>query len=157
MKKITINPNRIGLDEAYMQMAEVWAKRSKANRAQVGAILVKDEQICSDGYNGMPRNWNDDDDDVCETYDESGNLVTKKALLHAESNLLMKLARNGGAQTNGSTLYVTLAPCEDCAKLICQAGIARVVYRTPYRLTNGIDFLKKANIQVCQLPYIGGK
>ena len=69
MKKITINPNRIGLDEAYMQMAEVWAKRSKANRAQVGAILVKDEQICSDGYNGMPRNWNDDDDDVCETYD----------------------------------------------------------------------------------------
>ena len=149
--EISINPNRIDLDEAYLQMAEIWAKRSKANRAQVGAILVKDEQICSDGYNGMPRGW---DNDVCEEFDSSGKLVTKQGLLHAESNLLMKLARNGNVKSTDSTLYVTLAPCHECAKLISQAGIARVVYRTPYRLTGGLDFLKKAKIKVDHLPYI---
>lgn len=158
---ISTNPNRIDLDEAYMQMAEIWAKRSKANRKQVGALIVKDRQIISDGYNGMPAG---DEDDVCEYWDEEiipnqeydhtrthFVLKTKPEVLHAESNALAKIAENGGVGAQGATLYVTMSPCKECAKLIKQAKIKRVVYREHYRDTGGIDFLTKRGVKVEQL------
>lgn len=148
LPNIEINPNRIEIDEAYMQMAEVWAKRSKANRMQVGALLVKDSQIISDGFNGMPSGW---DDDTCEYYTDAGVLATKPELLHAESNVFSKISKNGGQGAEGATLYVTLSPCGECAKLIGQNKVARVVYRTPYRLMAGLETLKKFKIEVCQL------
>lgn len=153
--EITINPKRLELDETYLQMAEIWAKRSKANRMQVGALLVKNNQIISDGYNGMPVGW---DNDVCEYWDESidpPTMLTKPELLHAESNVLSKISKNGGIGAEGATLYVTLSPCKECAKLIGQNKVARVVYRTPYRLTDGLDILSKFKIPHLQLisPY----
>jgi dCMP deaminase len=146
---LTINPNRIELDEAYMQMAEVWAKRSKANRLQVGALVVVGRQIISDGYNGMPSGWKDD---VCEVYGPNGDLITKPELLHAESNALLKLCRHGGMGADGGTLYSTDSPCPECAKLANQAGIRRAVYRRQYRLTDGLDMLRTLGIEVVQLP-----
>jgi dCMP deaminase len=151
---ITINPNRIELDEAYMQMAEVWAQRSKANRLQVGALIVKDRQIISDGYNGMPSGVADD---TCEYFangvDDAQGLRTKPEVLHAESNALMKIAENGGVGAQGATLYTTYSPCPECAKLIKQAKIARVVYRNSYRLPDGILMLRKLGVRVDHLPY----
>lgn len=153
-QQLSINPNRIELDEAYMQMAEVWAKRSKANRLQVGALLVKDRQIISDGYNGMPAG---SPDDVCEFYeyrerdDVAPVLRTKPIVLHAESNALLKIAKNGGTGADGATLYTTYSPCPECAKLIKQAGVSRVVYRNNYRLLDGIDMLKSLGVPVEQL------
>ena len=158
--KLTINPDRIDLDEAYMQMAEVWAKRSKANRLQVGALIVKDEQIISDGYNGMPRGM-EGDDEVCEfwwvdpdntTPGYTGEMKTKPMLLHAESNALMKLAKNGGKGADGATLYTKYSPCPECSKLIKQAKIARVVYRHAYRLSEGVEMLRKLGVEVHQIP-----
>ncbi len=149
LAQLSTNPNRIDLDEAYLQMAEIWARRSKANRTQVGAILVKDKQIISDGYNGMPAG---ETDDVCEYLDEDGSLRTKPEVLHAESNALMKLARNGGASSDGATLYQTLSPCLECAKLIKQSGIKRVVFRDIYRITDGIHFLRKRGVEVDHQP-----
>jgi dCMP deaminase len=150
LPNILINPNRIELDEAYLQMAEVWAKRSKANRLQVGAIIVKDKRIISDGYNGMPSG---SEDDVCEYYDgldEEGDIVlkTKSLVLHAESNALMKLAAAGGEGAHGATMYITDSPCPECAKLIKQAGIARVVYRREYRITTGTEMLRALGVTV---------
>ena len=150
---IVINPNRIDLDECYMQMAEIWAKRSKANRFQVGALIIKNHQIISDGYNGMPA---DSEDDVCEFYDENGNLVTKPEVLHAESNALTKIAKNGGVGASGATLYVTLSPCFECAKLIKQSKIKRVLFRHLYRKDDGIRFLRKEGVEVIQLPLPSG-
>ena len=160
MDKLCINPDRIGLDEAYMQMAEVWAKRSKAVRKQVGAIMVKDHQIISDGYNGMPAG-SEGDDDVCEEYSyvdysegyeaAKKSIITKPEVLHGESNCLLKIAKLGGRGAEGSTMYVTMSPCPECAKLIIQAKVARVVYREKYRLTAGIDMLMKYKIQVDQI------
>lgn len=161
--ELTINPNRIELDEAYMQMAEIWAKRSKANRSQVGALIVKDKQIISDGYNGMPAGV---EDDVCEYWESfpphevdylvenppPGILRTKPEVLHAESNALLKISENGGIGAQGATLYTTLSPCPECAKLIKQAKIKRVVYRHKYRLTEGLDLLRKLGVEVVQLP-----
>jgi dCMP deaminase len=149
-EQITINPNRIDLDEAYMQMAEVWAKRSKANRSQVGALIVRNKQIISDGYNGMPAG---DQDDTCEVWAGAvgGPMLTKPEVLHAESNALMKITENGGVGAQGATLYATMSPCFECAKLIKQAKIARVVYRTKYRITDGIDMLVRRGIVVEQL------
>lgn len=141
---IYINPNRIELDEAYMQMAEVWAKRSKANRLQVGAVVVNNNQIISDGYNGMPSGSSDD---TCE-YWKDDILTTKEHVLHAESNAILKLAANGGMGARGATLYVTHSPCPECAKLIKQSGISRVVFRNKYRITAGIDMLSKLNVKV---------
>jgi dCMP deaminase len=148
VEKLCINPNRIDLDEAYLQMAEIWAKRSKANRKQVGALLVKDKQIISDGYNGMPAG---DDDEVCEYVDEGGNLVTRPELMHAESNALMKLAENGGLGAQDATMYLTMSPCLPCAKLMKQAKIKRVVFRERYRETDGIEFLTTRGVEVVQL------
>lgn len=146
--KLTINQDRVELDEAYMQMAEVWAKRSKGNRLQVGALIVKDRQIISDGYNGMPAG---DEDDVCEFIGDDHALHTKPEVLHAESNALMKIAENGGVGAQGGTLYTTVSPCFECAKLIKQAKITRVVFRNLYRETGGIDMLLKRGVVVEQL------
>jgi len=161
MEPITTNPNRIDLDEAYMQMAEVWAQRSKANRKQVGALIVKDKQIISDGYNGMPAG---DEDDTCEYWDDEvlpnedhdhtrrqWVLKTKPEVLHAESNALAKIAENGGVGAQDATLYVTMSPCRECAKLIKQAKIRRVVFRELYRDNGGIEFLIKRGVEVSQL------
>ena len=126
-------------DDKYLQMAAVWAKNSYCKRRQVGALLVKDKMIISDGYNGTPSGF----ENVCE--DENG--ITKPYVLHAEANAITKVAKSGNS-SDGSTLYVTASPCIECAKLIIQAGIRRVVYRDEYRLTDGIDLLSRAGIEV---------
>lgn len=156
--ELSINQDRVELDEAYMQMAEVWAKRSKGVRLQVGALIVKDRQIISDGYNGMPAG---DPDDVCEYWHVdpnrdreagyTGEIRTKPEVLHAESNALMKIAENGGVGAQGGTLYTTVSPCFECSKLIKQAKIKRVVFRHLYRNTEGIDMLLKRGVVVEQL------
>ena len=126
-------------DNSYIQMAAVWAKNSYCKRRQVGALLVKDRMIISDGYNGTPSGF----ENICE--DENG--VTKPYVLHAEANAITKVAKSGNNST-GATLYVTASPCLECAKLIIQSGISRVVYRDEYRLTDGVDLLRKAGIEV---------
>ena len=126
-------------DEKYLAMAEVWAGNSYCRRRQVGALLVKDRMIISDGYNGTPSGF----ENICE--DENG--VTKPYVLHAEANAISKVAKSGYS-SDGATLYVTASPCIECAKLIIQAGIRRVVYKDEYRLTDGIDLLKRAGIEV---------
>ena len=120
-------------------MAAVWAKNSYCKRRQVGALLVKDRMIISDGYNGTPSGF----ENICE--DENG--VTKPYVLHAEANAITKVAKSGN-NSKGATLYVTASPCMACAKLIIQSGISRVVYRDEYRLTDGVDLLRKAGIEV---------
>ena len=127
------------LDERYLRMARVWAENSYCTRRQVGALVVKDKMIISDGYNGTPSGF----ENICE--DE--NNLTKPYVLHAEANAITKLARSSN-NSDGSTLYVTASPCIECAKLIIQAGIKRVVYGEKYRLTDGIDLLRRANIEV---------
>ena len=127
------------VDYRYLRMARIWAENSYCKRRQVGALVVKDKMIISDGYNGTPSGF----ENVCE--DESG--VTKPYVLHAEANAITKLARSGN-NSEGSTLYVTASPCIECAKLIIQAGIRRVVYAEKYRLTDGIDLLTRAGVEV---------
>jgi len=133
------------LDKTYMRMAEELAKLSYAERKKVGCLIVKDTQIISEGYNGTPAGF----DNVCEYYDYVDHLYTKPEVLHAESNAITKLARSTNSSSE-STLYVTLAPCYDCAKLIIQAGIKRVVYKDKYA-RNGLDLLKKAKIEITTL------
>ena len=127
------------LDYRYLRMACVWAENSYCKRRRVGALVVKEKMIISDGYNGTPSGF----ENICE--DENG--ITKPYVLHAEANAITKLARSGN-NSDGSTLYVTASPCIECAKLIIQAGIKRVVYGEEYRLTEGIDLLRRANIEV---------
>ena len=129
-------------DQRYLEMASVWARNSYCKRRQVGAILVKDRMIISDGYNGTPSGF----ENVCE--DENG--VTKPYVLHAEANAITKVAQSGNS-SEGATLYVTASPCLECAKLIIQAGIKRVVYTDEYRLTDGIDLLRRAGIECEQV------
>jgi len=131
--------NQKKLDETYLAMAAVWGRLSYADRMKVGVLVVKDNQIISDGYNGTPRGFSN----VCE--DENGETV--KEVLHAETNALSKLAR-GSQSSIGSTLYTTLSPCFDCAKLIYQSGIVRVVCGEAYRDTSGIDFLRELGVDV---------
>lgn len=126
-------------------MATVWAKNSYCARRQVGAILVKDKMIISDGYNGTPSGF----ENVCE--DENG--VTKPYVLHAEANAITKVAKSSNS-SDGSTLYVTASPCIECAKLIIQAGIKRVVYHDEYRITDGLDLLRRAGIEVVKYDSI---
>jgi len=126
-------------DRSYMEMAGIWAQNSYCKRRKVGALIVKDRMIISDGYNGTPSGF----ENVCE--DESG--VTKPYVLHAEANAITKVAQSGNS-SKGSTLYVTASPCIECSKLIIQSGIKRVVYRDEYRLTDGVDLLRKAGIEV---------
>jgi len=131
------------LDKRYIRMAIIWAENSYCKRRQVGALIVKDKMIISDGYNGTPSGF----ENVCE--DE--NNVTKPYVLHAEANAITKIARSSNS-SDGATLYVTAAPCIECAKLIIQAGIKRVVYSSHYRLEEGIDLLKRAQIEVLFIP-----
>ena len=127
------------LDVRYMRMARIWAENSYCKRRRVGALIVKDKMIISDGYYGTPSGF----ENVCE--DE--NNVTKPYVLHAEANAITKIARSGN-NSDGATLYVTTSPCIECAKLIIQAGIRRVIYGEKYRIEDGINLLKRANIDV---------
>ena len=129
-------------DRRYLEMAALWAKNSYCKQRQVGALLVRDRMIISDGYNGTPSGF----ENICE--DENG--VTKPYVLHAEANAITKVAQSGNS-SQGATLYVTASPCVECAKLIIQAGITRVVYSDEYRLTDGIDLLRRAGIEVEKL------
>ena len=130
---------KIELDKRYLRMASIWSENSYCKRRQVGALIVKDKMIISDGYNGTPSGF----ENVCE--DE--NNVTYPYVLHAEANAITKIARSNN-NSEGATLYVTDSPCIECAKLIIQAGMRRVVYSRQYRLDDGIQLLKKANIEV---------
>jgi dCMP deaminase len=130
---------KIALDKRYLRMARIWSENSYCKRRQVGALIVKNKMIISDGYNGTPSGF----ENVCE--DE--NNVTYPYVLHAEANAITKIARSNN-NSEGATLYVTDSPCIECAKLIIQAGIKRVVYSRQYRLDDGIQLLKKANIEV---------
>jgi len=127
------------LDRRYMHMAFIWAENSYCKRRKVGALLVKDKMIISDGYNGTPSGF----ENVCE--DE--NDITRPYVLHAEANAITKVARSNNS-SEGATLYITSSPCIECAKLIIQAGIRRVVFSENYRLSDGIDLLKRADIEL---------
>ncbi len=131
------------LDMRYLRMARIWSENSYCQRRQVGALVVKDKMIISDGYNGTPSGF----ENVCEDEDN----VTKPYVLHAEANAITKIARSGN-NSEGSTLYVTDAPCIECSKLIIQAGIKRVIYAREYRLTDGLDLMRRAGIEVIYMP-----
>jgi len=131
-------------DKAYLKMALEWGKLSHCKRKQVGALIVKDRMIISDGFNGTPTGF----DNCCE--DESG--ATKWEVLHAEANAILKVA-SSTQSAKEATLYITLSPCTQCSKLIHQAGIKRVVYANAYKDPSGLDFLKKAGVSLTYLPY----
>ncbi|MEY4334410.1 MAG: Caulobacter phage Cr30 [Bacteroidota bacterium] len=136
---------------AYMDVAERFAQLSSARRLHVGAIVVKDDRIISIGYNGMPAGWDNDCED--QIYEEDGfhiTLKTKPEVLHAETNAIAKLARSNESGM-GATMFITHAPCLDCAKLIYQSGINIVLYRNAYRDTSGVSFLEKSGITVMQI------
>ena len=131
-------------DIAYLKMASEWANLSYCKRKQVGALIVKDRMIISDGYNGTPSGF----ENICET-----NLgETKWYVLHAEANAILKVA-SSTQSSEGATLYQTLSPCKDCSKLIYQSGIKRVVFRTKYKDTEGVDFLIKAGVKISHIPF----
>ena len=130
---------KAALDCRYARMARIWAENSYCVRRKVGALVVKDNMIISDGYNGTPTGF----ENICE--DE--NNVSKPYVLHAEANAITKLARSSNS-SDGATLYVTASPCIECAKLIIQSGIKRVIYTEKYRLTDGIELLERAGIEV---------
>ena len=130
-------------DQAYLKMAQIWGQLSYCERKKVGALIVKDRMIISDGYNGTPSGF----ENVCEDEDH----FTKWYVLHAEANAILKVAAST-QYCNGATLYITLSPCKECSKLIHQAGIKRLVYATTYKDTSGLDFLKKAGIELFHLP-----
>ena len=130
------------LDCRYLRMAQIWAENSYCKRRRVGALVVKDKMIISDGYNGTPSGF----DNICE--DETN--TTYPYVLHAEANAITKLARSSN-NSDGATLYVTASPCIECAKLIIQAGIKRVIYGEEYRLSDGLDLMRKAGIEVLLL------
>jgi dCMP deaminase len=130
------------LDSRYLKMAEVWAENSYCKRRKVGALIVKDKMIISDGYNGTPSGF----ENICE--DENGK--TKSYVLHAEANAITKVAKSGNS-SEGATLYVTTSPCIECSKLIIQAGIKRVVFIEKYRNTEGLDLLKRVGVDVVHL------
>lgn len=130
------------LDSRYLRMAKIWAENSYCRRRRVGAIIVKDSMIISDGFNGTPSGF----ENVCE--DENGS--TKAYVLHAEANAITKVARSNNS-SDGATLYVTASPCIECAKLIIQSGIKRVVFDEMYRLCDGIDLLRRAGVETIHL------
>ena len=132
-------------DKRYLRMARIWAENSYCERRKVGAIIVKDSMIISDGFNGTPSGF----ENVCE--DESGS--TKPYVLHAEANAITKVARSNNS-SQGATLYVTASPCLECSKLIIQAGIKRVVFNELYRLCDGIELLQRANIDVVHIENV---
>ena len=132
----------MALDQRYLRMARIWAENSYCQRRKVGALVVKDKMIISDGYNGTPSGF----ENVCEDADN----VTKPYVLHAEANAITKLARSNN-NSDGSTLYITDSPCIECAKLIIQAGIKRVVFAQKYRLVDGLELLQRANIELLRI------
>ena len=133
--------NQLRYDLAYLRMAKEWAKLSHCTRKQVGALLVKNGVIISDGYNGTPSGFpNTCENDIGETH---------WYVLHAEANAILKVAKSTN-NSHGSTLYITLSPCKDCCKLILQSGITRMVYLDAYKDTTAIDFLKNSGIEVVQ-------
>lgn len=136
------------LDLRYLRMARIWAENSYCVRRKVGALIVKDKMIISDGYNGTPSGF----ENICE--DENGK--TKSYVLHAEANAITKIARSNNS-SDGATMYVTASPCIECAKLIIQAGIKRVVYSEKYRLEDGLDLLRRAGIEVVYLEHDSGQ
>ncbi|QCD36128.1 dCMP deaminase family protein [Muribaculum gordoncarteri] len=133
------------LDKRYLRMARIWSENSYCQRRKVGALLVKDQMIISDGYNGTPAGF----ENVCE--DENG--VTKPYVLHAEANAITKVARIGNS-SEGSTLYITASPCLECSKLIIQAGIKRVVYNDLYRIQDGLEILRRAGVECIHIAEI---
>lgn len=132
-------------DKAYLRMAAEWATLSHCERKQVGALIVKDSMIISDGYNGTPTGF----DNKCE--DEEGK--TQWHVLHAEANAIMKVAKSTN-NSNGATLYITLSPCRECSKLVLQSGIKRVVYMNAYKDDSGLKFLEKAGVEIVHIPNI---
>lgn len=139
---MTDEEKQYNLDNRYLRMAQIWAENSYCHRRQVGALVVKDKAIISDGYNGTISGF----DNVCE--DNDG--ITYPYVLHAEANAITKLARSNH-NSDGGTLYVTASPCIECAKLIIQAGIKRVVYAEKYRLEDGLDLLRKVGVEVVNI------
>ncbi|MBQ3190306.1 MAG: dCMP deaminase family protein [Bacteroides sp] len=135
----TSEEKQLLLDKRYIRMAQIWAENSYCNRRKVGALIVKDKMIISDGYNGTPSGF----ENICE--DDNG--LTKPYVLHAEANAITKIACSSNSSA-GATMYVTTSPCIECAKLIIQAGIKRVIYSEKYRLEDGLDLLRRANIEV---------
>lgn len=131
------------LDRRYLRMARIWSENSYCKRRKVGAILVKDKMIISDGFNGTPSGF----PNICESEDG----VTFPYVLHAEANAITKVARSNNS-SEGSTLYVSTSPCMECSKLIIQAGIKRVVFSDIYRITDGLDLLRNAGIEIVHLP-----
>jgi dCMP deaminase len=138
------------LAQAYMKTAETFAELSHARRLHVGAIVVKDDRIISIGYNGMPSGWDNDCEDAVQHSDDTVTLKTKPEVLHAETNAIAKLAKSNESGLDAS-LFVTHAPCMDCAKLIYQSGISTVYYRNSYRESTGLDFLTKSGVWVIKL------
>ena len=132
-------------DTAYLKMAQEWAKLSHCERKKVGALIVKDRMIISDGYNGTPTGF----DNCCE--DENGE--TRWYVLHAEANALTKIAKSNH-NADGATLYITLSPCKECSKLILQAGIKRVVYLNAYKDDSGLKFLEESGIELCKIDIV---
>lgn len=135
----------LDLDKRYLRMAAIWAENSYCTRRKVGALIVKDKMIISDGYNGTPAGF----ENVCELEDGT----TKPYVLHAEANAITKIARSGNS-SEGATIYVTTSPCIECAKLIIQSGIKRVVFSEKYRAEDGIELLKRANIEVVHIELL---
>ena len=131
------------LDHRYLRMAAIWAENSYCKRRQVGCLIVKEKMIISDGYNGTPTGFEND----CETEDNR----SKPYVLHAEANAITKVAKSNNS-SDGATLYVTDSPCIECSKLIIQCGIRRVIYAREYRLTDGVDLLRRAGIEVIFKP-----
>lgn len=138
---------QLKFDRAYLRIAREWGKLSHCNRKQVGALIVKDRMIISDGYNGTPTGF----ENPCE--DEEG--YTKWYVLHAEANAILKVA--GSTQScKGATLYITMSPCKECSKLIHQSGITRLVYQIDYKDNSGLDFLEKAGVEIEQITELDG-
>ena len=134
------------LDKRYMRMAYIWSENSYCKRRKVGALLVKDKMIISDGYNGTPSGF----ENICEDEDNK----TKPYVLHAEANAITKVACSNNSSKD-ATLYVTSSPCIECSKLIIQAGINRVVYADAYRLSDGVDLLRRAGIELVNVELNG--
>ncbi len=133
---------QVKLDTRYLRMANVWSENSYCNRRKVGALIVKDKMIISDGYNGTPEGF----ENICEN--EAGD--TKDYVLHAEANAITKVAKSSNS-SQGATLYVTTSPCIECSKLIIQSGIKRVVFSEKYRQTDGLELLERANVDLVHL------
>jgi dCMP deaminase len=137
-----INKKQLKLDKRYLKMAQIWAENSYCKRRKVGALLVKDKMIISDGYNGTPAGF----ENICE--DQEGK--TKAYVLHAEANAITKVAKSNNSSLH-STLYVTTSPCLECSKLIIQAGIKRVVFAEKYRIEDGLDLLKRVGVELVHI------